>query len=100
MVRVSIIWENCSDLTNLPNGTYQFSVEAKSSGKQKTLQLYAKNYGGREVTKKIGVCDVNWNRFTLQNIKVTNHTCEIGIYTDANGGDWANFDSVSFRKIN
>ncbi len=86
--------------TNLPNGTYQFSVEAKSSGKQKTLQLYAKNYGGREVTKKIGVCDVNWNRFTLQNIKVTNHTCEIGIYTDANGGDWANFDSVSFRKIN
>lgn len=85
--------------TNLPNGTYQFSVEAKSNGKQKTLELYAKNYGGKEITKKIGVSDVNWNRYTLQNIKVTNHTCEIGIYSNANAGDWANFDSVSFRKI-
>lgn len=85
--------------TNLPNGTYQFSVEAKSGGGQNKLQLYAKNYGSSEIDKSIGTCDINWNRFTLQNIKVTNHQCEIGIYADAKAGNWSNFDSVSFRKI-
>lgn len=85
--------------TNLPNGTYQFSIEAMSNGKQKALYLYAKNYGKAEIRKPIGVSDINWNRFVLQNIEVTNHQCEIGIYTDANAGDWCNLDSASFRKI-
>ena len=35
--------------TNIPNGTYKFSIWAKTNGKQNVLQLYAKNYGGSEL---------------------------------------------------
>ena len=85
--------------TDLPNGTYQLSVEAMSPGTQNTLRLYAKNYGGEEVTTEIGTSDIGWNCFTLQNIKVTNHQCEIGIYTEAGANDWSNFDSLTFRRV-
>lgn len=86
-------------ITGLPNGTYQLTVEAMSGGGQNTLQLYAKNYGSSEVNAPIEKSDIGFNTFTLQNIKVTNGQCEIGIYTDANAGDWCNIDCVSFRKM-
>ena len=86
-------------VTGLPNGTYQLSVEAMSGGGQKKLQLYAKNYGGKEMTSAIGKSDIGWNRFTLNNIKVTNGQCEIGIYCVGNAGNWSNFDSISFVRV-
>ena len=84
--------------TGLENGTYSFSVWAMTNGAQNTLQLYAKNYGGPELTATIGTSDINWNIFTIDNIVVTNNTCEIGIYTAANANDWCNLDFAMFRK--
>lgn len=84
---------------NIPNGTYQFSVWAMSNGEQDTLQLYAKNYGGEELNTLITTSDINWNIFKINEIEVTNNTCEIGIYTDAGAGDWCNLDYIMFRKI-
>lgn len=86
-------------LTGIPNGKYQFSVWAMTNGEQSTLQLYAKNYGGEEVNKTITTSDLNWNLFTIEEIEVTNNTCEIGIYTVAGAGDWCNLDFAMFRKI-
>ena len=86
-------------LTGIPNGKYQFSVWAMTNGEQNTLQLYAKNYGGEEVNKTITTSDLNWNLFTIEEIEVTNNTCEIGIYTVAGAGDWCNLDFAMFRKI-
>ncbi len=85
--------------TGLENGTYTFSVWAMTNGAQSTLRLYAKNYGGSELTKTISTSDINWNRFTIDEIKVTNNTCEIGIYTVAGANDWCNLDLAMFRKI-
>lgn len=85
--------------TGLENGTYTFSVWAMTNGGQNTLQLYAKNYGGSELNKTISTSDVNWNRFTIDKIKVTNNRCEIGIYTVAGANDWCNLDYAIFRKI-
>jgi len=85
--------------TGLENGTYTFSVWAMTNGDQDTLQLYAKNYGGPELTTTIDTSDINWNIFTIDNIEVTNGTCEIGIYTVAGANDWVNLDHVNFRKV-
>ena len=73
--------------TNLPNGTYQFSIWAKTNGDQDVLQLYAKNYGGDELTTTITTSDINWNIFTIDEIVVTNNTLEIGVYTVAGADD-------------
>ncbi|THF79044.1 arabinogalactan endo-1,4-beta-galactosidase [Cohnella fermenti] len=85
--------------TGLENGTYSFSVWAMTNGDQTTLQLYAKNYGGAELNTTIGTSDINWNLFTIDNIVVTNGTCEIGIYTVAGANDWLNLDKAMFRKV-
>lgn len=86
-------------LTGLPNGTYSFSVWAMTNGDQDTLQLYAKNYGGSELNTTITTSDVNWNRYTIDNIEVTNGSVEIGIYTVAGANDWVNLDHAVFRKV-
>lgn len=85
--------------TNLENGTYRLSVWAMSNGEQDTLQLYAKNYGGDELTTAITTSDINWNIFTIDEIEVTNNTCEIGVYGVANANDWCNLDNIMLRKI-
>lgn len=85
--------------TNIPNGTYRFSVWAMTNGDQDVLQLYAKNYGGTELNTTIETSDVNWNIFEIKEIVVTNNTLEIGIYTEAGANDWCNLDMAMLRKI-
>jgi len=85
-------------ITGLENGTYSLSAWIMSNGGQNTCQIYAKNYGGSEVNAKVPVSDINWNKVTVDGIKVTNGQCEIGLYADANGGDWCNIDHIIFRK--
>lgn len=85
--------------TDLPNGTYQFSIWAMTNGDQDVLQLYAKNYGGDELKTTITTSDINWNIYTLNNIEVTNHTLEIGIYTVAGANDWCNLDMAILREV-
>lgn len=84
--------------TGLENGLYTFSIWMKSSGGQKVCQLYAKNYGGEELNTAVPVSDLNWNLFVIDNIEVTNGHCEVGVYTVANAGNWANLDVAMFRK--
>lgn len=86
-------------ITGLENGTYSLSAWVMSSGTQDIAQLYAKSYGGKELISKLPISDIGWNKVTIDNIKVTNGTCEIGLYTIANAGDWINLDNVMFRKV-
>ena len=86
-------------ITGLENGTYSLSAWVMSSGTQDIEQLYAKNYGGNELISKLPISDIGWNKVTIDNIKVTNGKCEIGLYTIANAGDWLNIDNIMFRKV-
>ena len=72
---------------------------AKTNGDQDVLQLYAKNYGGDELTTTITTSDINWNIFTIDEIVVTNNTLEIGVYTVAGADDWCNLDMAILRKV-
>lgn len=85
--------------TNIPNGTYQFSVWAMTNGGQNVLQMYAKNYGGSELDTTITTSDINWNIYSIDKIVVTNNTLEIGVYTVAGAGDWCNLDMAILRKV-
>lgn len=85
--------------TNLPNGTYQFSMWAMTNGAQDTLQLYAKGFGGNELNTTITTSDINWNIYTVDDIVVTNNTLEIGVYTVAGAGDWCNLDMGILRRV-
>ena len=86
------------NISGLQNGTYTLSAWVMSSGKQKTCQLYAKNYGGKELKTSFPACDRGWNKVTIKNIKVTNGQVEIGLYADANAKDWCNLDNVILRR--
>ena len=85
--------------TNIPNGTYQFTIWAMTNGDQDILQLYAKNYGGSELNTTITTSDINWNIYSIDEIVVTNNTLEIGVYTVAGANDWCNLDMAILRKV-
>lgn len=85
--------------TNIPNGTYQFSIWAMTNGDQDVLQLYAKNYGGDELNTTINTSDINWNIFSIDEIVVTNNTLEVGVYSVAGANDWCNLDMAVLRKV-
>lgn len=89
-----------SQTLTLPNGTYQFSAWARSGGGQKALHLYASGYGGLEVVKEIGSGENGWKQYTIDNIVVTNGQIEVGVWTDAFGGNWAAFDDFELIQIN
>ncbi|WP_175532020.1 carbohydrate-binding protein [Paenibacillus sp. yr247] len=82
-----------SQTKTVPNGLYSVSVWVRSGGGQNALQLFAKNYGAAELDAVIGSGPVStYTKYTIDNIQVTNGTIEIGIWNDANAGNWAAFD--------
>lgn len=85
---------------SVANGTYRASVWARSSGGQSALRLYAKNHGGAEVTAEIGSGAVTgWTQYTIHNIQVTNGFIEVGVYSNAQAGNWAAFDQFELVKL-
>lgn len=85
-------------VTGLEDGTYTLSAWVMTNAGQRVNQLYAKNYGGEEMNQTLPVSDLGWNKVVIDNIKVTNGQCEIGVYSVANGGDWCNIDHMILRK--
>lgn len=83
--------------TGLVNGTYTLRAWVRNSGGQTVVQLYAKNFGGTEKDYQLPVYG-NWVQIQLPGINVTNGQCEIGLWSNANGGNWANIDDVEFVK--
>ena len=83
-------------ITGLPNGTYTFSAWIQNWSSQKTLQLFAKNFGGSELDTAIPNTNGNWVLETIPNVPVTNGQCQIGIYTIANASDCCFVDDATF----
>ncbi|RZL04619.1 MAG: T9SS type A sorting domain-containing protein, partial [Hymenobacter sp.] len=83
-------------LTGLANGTYTLSAWVKSKGGQPVAQLRAQNYGGTLLSAAIPTSTTTWVQITIPSVTVTNGQCEIGIYSQANAGQWLYFDDISF----
>ncbi|MFD1871833.1 T9SS type A sorting domain-containing protein [Hymenobacter bucti] len=81
-------------LTGVANGTYSLSAWVKSKGGQPVAQLRAQNYGGTSLNAAIPTSPDTWVQVTIANVNVTNGQCEIGIYSQANAGQWLYFDDI------
>ena len=79
----------------LPNGTYTLKAWVRSSGGQNQSYIYVKGYGGADrqipLNKKID----SWQEVSLTDIAVTNGKIQVGVYSDANAGNWVFFDDFS-----
>ena len=84
--------------TGLTNGTYTLSAWVQNSGGQKTCQLYAKNFGGTEKDFALPTSNGTWTQITITGINVTNGQCEVGIWSDANSGNYCSLDDLTFYK--
>lgn len=92
--------QSLSQTVKVPNGTYSYSVFVRSSGDQDTLRLEVKDYGGEPIDKELSTSGIDpWTEVSIDNIPVTNGQIEVGVYTDANGTNWANFDDFSLKRM-
>jgi len=82
-------------VTGLANGTYTLSAWVKSTGGQPVAQLQAQNYGGSVLGVTVPASPTEWVQITIPNVNVTNGQCEVGIYSQANGGQWLHFDDIT-----
>jgi hypothetical protein len=83
--------------TGLVNGLYTLRAWAKGGGGQKAAYMEAINYGGSARTVNIPVSST-YQLIEIKDINVTNGSCQIGFWSDANAGNWVYFDDVEFFK--
>ncbi|MCA1036608.1 carbohydrate-binding protein [Bacillus infantis] len=77
----------------VPNGTYRLTVWARSGGGQNTFRLEASDYGGPALYQTMLSAEGGkWTQFSIENINVTNGQLRIGVYSEANAGNWAAID--------
>lgn len=78
----------------LPNGNYTLKTWVKSTGGQNSALIYVRGAGDDKivnVNKKMS----DWTEITIDNINVTNGTVQVGIYSDANAGNWLMADDFT-----
>ncbi|HZG56456.1 glycoside hydrolase family 3 N-terminal domain-containing protein [Paenibacillus sp.] len=88
-----------SQTLSVPNGTYRFAAWVRSGGGQQALHLFAKQYGGSEVTAAIGSNPVpGWTYYSISGIQVTSGRIEVGVWADAGANQWAAFDDFTLIR--
>ena len=79
--------------TALANGNYTLTAWVRNGGGQKACQLYAKNFGSVEKNLALPVTST-WTQIQIVGIQVSNGQCEIGLWSDANAGNYCSLDNV------
>jgi arabinogalactan endo-1,4-beta-galactosidase len=86
-------------ISGLENGTYTLSAWIQGGGGEKTLQLFAGDYG--EEIRTVDIVNTGWQAWqapTIKDIVLTNGTCTIGLKVASDGGSWAFFDDVQLVR--
>lgn len=83
---------------SVPNGSYTLSAWVKSSGGQRKATVFARNFGGSELSSSINRAISGWTKVTVTGIAVTNGSIQVGVQSDANAGNWVNVDDFSLVK--
>ncbi|MGQ4388527.1 family 43 glycosylhydrolase [Streptomyces sp. SAS_270] len=76
----------------VPNGTYSLSAWVKSSGGQRSADIFAKNFGAGEMDRAINQSTANWTKVVISGINVTTGSIQVGVASDANPENWVNVD--------
>lgn len=86
-------------LSSVPDGLYDLTAWVLNSGGQNTAELYAKGFGGSDRTIGLPVGTSSWMKVSIENVQVTSGWIEVGVYSDANAGNWINVDDVSLVLV-
>ncbi|NTU65720.1 MAG: arabinogalactan endo-1,4-beta-galactosidase, partial [Chloroflexi bacterium] len=92
----SYVVETSQTLTGLPRGWYTLRVWVKSSGGQNEAYIALKNCGIADARTYLPVAPPSdWVQIVVSTY-VAKNRCTISLYSDANAGNWANFDDIEF----
>jgi len=86
------------NVTNIPNGTYNLTFWAKSSGGQSIAQVFVKNFGGTEMDAPLNSALSSWTQRSVSGIHVSNGQAQIGVFTTAGANQWVNVDDYVFVR--
>jgi len=90
-------------LTGLKDGLYTLRAWTKKNpGKENASYLVAKDYAPGQPKKQapIPVGEKEWQQVEVRDIPVQGGQCTIGIFSQAQGGRWTQFDDVEFIPQN
>ena len=86
-------------LTALPNGIYRITAWVQNSGGQNGCYINAKDYGGGpERMTAIPVTEGSWKQVIIRGIEVINGNLTLGLYSDAQAGNWCRIDEWELVK--
>jgi arabinogalactan endo-1,4-beta-galactosidase len=83
----------------LKDGTYALRAWAAGGGGEKSFSLFARNYGGPDLS--VPIVDTGWQKWRLYEIKgiaVSGGACEIGLSMEGDSGNWGNVDDFEFVR--
>ena len=87
-------------ITGIENGIYSLSAFTQGGGGENTSRIFASGYGGDELTASFtNTAWREWKQPTISNISVTNNTITIGVYVDANAGNWGTIDDFELKRV-
>lgn len=84
-------------LINLLDGYYSLRAYVKNGGGQNSCYMLADSFGSADKMTSLPVTD-NWTRVVVRGIHVVHGRCTVGLYADANAGDWCRMDDVQFIR--
>ena len=85
-------------LDGLPDGTYTMTAWVKSSGGQSVCSLYAES-GDKRYSRPIKTEINEWTEIVVaDDIEVKDGSCRIGLYSDAEAGEWVKLDNLRLVK--
>ena len=79
----------------VPNGNYSLKVWVKSTGGQNSASIYVHGYGGDDKIVSVNKKMDSWTQISIDNIAVTTGKVQIGVYSDANAGNWLMVDDFT-----
>jgi hypothetical protein len=85
-------------VAGLPKASYTLSAWVRSSGGQKTANLYARTSAGKEYAVSASTAISSWKQLSVTGISVTDGKLEVGVRSDANAGNWVRVDDIALVK--
>lgn len=86
-------------LSGLEPGDYELSAYYYSSGVFNSVNMYAKDFGGDEVTGTMKAVSTGWEKVTLNFTITEGQTqCTVGFYVDGKDNAWIGIDDVSLTR--
>lgn len=84
-------------ITGLENGYYTLTAWAQNGGGQHASYIFARDHGTSEARAAVPIGST-WTKVYLRGIQVTNGTATIGLFSDAQAGNWTKLDFVELVK--